>query len=188
MNCSRVEELLEQLILGKLGKGERAEVLAHIKSCESCRLALEEESELRKLLKQLPVQKCPDRVVKAVWKETVGKQESAWQRLFGFPFIRKEVGYRIAPVAIAAAAVLLVVLIYPRPMIQEQPAETYTAEQIEQAQKGTELALSVLMYVAERSEKNLTKRQLFEMLTRPIEQGLKKSLNMEKEDKSHEKV
>jgi hypothetical protein len=188
MNCSRVEELLEEFVSGKLHKKERAEVLAHIKSCENCQTAVREERDLRRLLKQVPAQKCPNRVVHRIWKDTVGREGSLWQRLLGFSILRKEVVYRIAPAAAAAAAILFVVLIYPRPVAEESPTDVYTAEQIEEAQKGTEFALSLLMYVADRSEKNLSKRQILELLTRPIEKSLKKSLNMEKEETSHEKA
>jgi len=188
MDCSRVEESLSLYVSGELDSTGRKRLLEHVETCPDCRRALEQERELASLLKRVPRRKCPAHVVEAILEKTARAEEAHRWRLLPRRLSRKEIGYAFATVAIAIAAVVFGTLFRQGPRVAGGPAETYSAEQIEQAQKGTEMAISLLMYVAERSGRDLSNRDIIGLVTKPIEDGLRQALDIPKEEKSHEKT
>ena len=188
MNCSRAEELFDDYLSGALEAGEESAVLGHVRVCVACRALLEDERVLREMFRELPEEKCPDAVVKAVWERTAGPHAAWWRRL-ATPWLPGGGFFSgMLPVGVAAAAVVLVMLFYPHSGRDRGPSASYTSEEIQEARRGTELALSVLMHVAGRSEKDLSRRDILQMVTRPIEESLRKTFKIPEEGGRDEKT
>src|SRR5512140_2369106 len=107
MSVEHDEEVLSELVDGRLDASRRAEVERHLAGCETCRTLADDLRRLRADAARLPVQQPPARVWAQIAAQLPARQP-AWRRAFGRPFGSARARLAWGGVALAAAATLVV--------------------------------------------------------------------------------
>jgi anti-sigma factor RsiW len=146
MNGAHDDEILSELVDGRLDDLRVAEVEQHLASCDACRTLVADLRRLKADAARLPIQRPPARVWARIAAQLPDADRPAWRRMLAGAF-----GTRLAwagGLALAATTVVLIVVIGPawRPRHAPQAAaasreRAVTATPVHAT--GTELVQSV---------------------------------------------
>ena len=113
MSVEHDQDVLSDLVDGRLDAPRQAEVERHLAGCEACRSLADDLRRLRAEARRLPVQQPPARV----WAQIAAKlpaRQPAWRRAVGRAFRTPRLRLAWGGVALAAAATLVIALALPR--------------------------------------------------------------------------
>ncbi len=157
--CAACKSLWDDYLDGELVSRERAVLEAHLRACDECRMALEELSLAEEALTQLPVQRCPDRVIDAVM-HAAGAGEARRR----FPWGRLAAG-----LGAVAAALLIVVL----PM---RHGSSPSDEELLRARKQARWSLTYVVQTMNRSRDQAIERVLEKQLHQTVKERISRAL------------
>lgn len=132
--CALCRHRLEERLDGTLGERERSELDAHLAGCAECRAHAERLSSLVGALGELPELELPDADLEVVWRRTVDSPPRQRARRW--------------PVALSAAAAVLVVGLFVGLFLLERPdpAEEPAPAELAQAKADLELVTQLTQH------------------------------------------
>jgi anti-sigma factor RsiW len=157
--CAACTSLWDDYLDGELASRERAVLEAHLRACDECRAALGELSLAEEALTQLPVQRCPDRVLDAVMDDA-----GAGEARRRFPWGRLAAGLG------AVAATLLIVVL---PM---RRGSSPSDEELLRARKQARWSLTYVVQTMNRSRDQAIERVLEKQLHQTIKGRISRAL------------
>ena len=174
---THLKEKLDAYFDGELFFWQRWVVIKHLRRCEHCQQQLQEKLSLSKQLHRLPIQSCPNGVLERI--SEMASTADAPQRLRRHKLAlprRSVFAWKLAGVLTALVVVLFLVYRSFQPQVIS-PKQRYTSEEVAQARKEIEVALSYVARAARITEKAIEERALSEYLIGPIKKGLTRGLN-----------
>jgi anti-sigma factor RsiW len=169
-SCSEINPLLEDFLDGTLSPGQKSLVERHLRDCSACRLELESARNVIDSLKALPEVRCTDRALRLIENATLREEEqmSLLERIK----LRGDFSlWRAAPVAVAGAAVVLLLLLTV--VDRDRPTRPeYSTQEALQARVVARESLVQIVGVINRTERKAVagflKRNLPDTLRKTI--------------------
>lgn len=154
--CRQITILLSAFAARELSEIEVRRVEAHLAACPTCRAELARELRLRELMQELPLVRCPDRVVARIEAVVESERHPGGVRASLRP-------HYLGAALLAAAMVLLALWLPLRPEKPEAPAAVLatTADKpsspadLDQARQEIARALALTAAVIDRTEQRL---------------------------------
>lgn len=177
-DCSDIEPLLERFYDSDLAADDSARLESHLRECHACRLALDQERQLRESFATLPEPPCPDKVTDRIVRGTIFQDAETSpgrrSRSATWPIFPWSFGWKSVVVTAAAAAIVLL-LWHALPQQDSAPESPYTPEQILVARQQATWSLIYTVQVIDRSRRDALAEVLGEQLPQVIKGSLHKA-------------
>jgi anti-sigma factor RsiW len=168
--CTEVLERLDAWIDGDMGETEAAAIQAHIDGCESCQRERRLAEEVLAELRAMPRFEVPERVLRAVAKET---RPGVMERIRSF--FEGAVHRPLPAVAMVVVVVLMVVVVFPW---HSRSVPEYSDQEISRAADDLRLAFAYVGDITRRAELRVKERVFDESVAAQTMRGVRRSFQI----------
>lgn len=174
-SCLDIQRNIDRYIEKDVKFGTRRRFKKHLEQCPECSQMMMTDQRVRDLLKEMPLQACPESVVGRIQAATYHSeiQNGIMQKLL---VLRGYFTWRRMTLGAAFAAIVLFLWIKPWHMPEPEVSPAYSEEEIEKARMEAKWALGYTSKIVENKNRSVLEEVLFQDIPQTITESFKKAL------------
>ena len=173
--CHEIRIMFEDYIKDGLRHSDRKHFQDHLGRCEDCRNEFEKEQKVIQCFINLPQFQCPERVNRAILKETVFKEKRKF-----YSYIKNletHFNWRIASISFAVLGMVGVLVFSPFKENISIPAQTnYSTEEIQKARQQVKWSLTYTAQKLQKTENKAIEEVIIQNSPKTIRDAIKSTV------------